>query len=133
MNASVNPVSAKLVNGMTATLDTVNDLRLAVAELNRSGFDANHVSVFFGKEGYVILDPLGTQHGLGMRVVRALQLVNSEEEALRDAAETLQEGNTLLRVLTDGTDDQKKTIETILRANNARNIHFFGRWAVENL
>lgn len=133
MNASVNPVSAKLVNGMTATLGTVNDLRLAVAELNRSGFDANHVSVFFGKEGHEILDPLGTQHGLGMRVVRALQLVNGEEEALRDAAEALQEGNTLLRVLTDGTDDQRKTIETVLRANNARNIHFFGRWAVENL
>ncbi len=138
MNASVNPNpnpadSSTLVNEMTATLDTVDDLRFAVADLNRLGFDADHLSVFFGKEGYEILDPLGTQQGLGMRVVRALQLFAGEEKALRDAAETLQEGNAILRVLTDGTEEQKRGVDAVLRTHNARNIHFLGRWAVEHL
>ena len=94
MNASVNPNpddSAALVNGMTATFDTVDDLRFAVVDLNRLGFDADHLSVFFGKEGYEVLDPLGTQQGLGMRVVRALQLFAGQEKALRDVDETLQD------------------------------------------
>ena len=79
------------------------------------------------------LDPLRIQHGLGMRVIRALQLFAGEEKALRDAAETLQEGNAILRVLTDGTEDQKKTVEVVLKTHNGRNIHFLGRWAVEHL
>ena len=138
MNASVNPnpnpdESSALVNGMTATFDTVDNLRSAVADLNRLGFDADHLSVFFGEEGYEILDPLGTQQGLGMRVVRALQLFAGEEKALRDAAETLQDGNAILRVLTDGTESQKKIVEVVLKTHNARRIHFLGRWAVEHL
>ena len=136
MNASVNPNpddSSALVNGMTATFDTVDDLRFAVADLNRMGFDADHISVFFGKEGYEILDPLGTQRGLGMRVVRALQLFAGEEKVLRDAAESLQDGNVILRVSTDGTEGQKKTVEVVLKTHNARHVHFLGRWAVEHL
>lgn len=138
MDASVNPnpnadESSALVNAMTATFDTVNDLRVAVADLNRMGLGADHISVFFGKEGYEGLDPLGTQQSLGMRVVRALQLFAGEEKALRDAADTLQDGNAILRVLTDGTADQKKTVEVVLKTHNAHNIHFVGRWAVEHL
>ena len=138
MNASLNPEpettgSPRLINLMTATLDTLKYLRSTVEALNREGFGEEQVSFFFGEKGLEALDPLGDQHGAGMRVVRALQLFAGEEKGLRDAAATLEEGNALLSVSTDGTEEQKKIVESVLRANHAQNIHFFGRWTTENL
>ena len=138
MNALVNqrpdPSShSDRVNEMSATIDTLKDLRCAVEDLNRIGFNAEHISIFLGQDGYETLDPLGTQSGLGMRVVRALQLFAGEEKALRDAAASLREGNAILRVLTDGTEETKIKVEAVLKKYGAHNIHFIGRWAVEHL
>jgi len=138
MNASLNPNPSQdeppqLTNGMIATFDAADDLSSALAALNQDGFGSHQISIFFGKDGYESFDPEGTHHTLGVRVTRLLQSFAGEEKALQDAADALQQGQALISVHTDGSEAQKNAVETALKANHARNLHFFGRWAIEHL
>ncbi len=138
MNASLNPNPSQneppqLTNGMIATFDSADNLSSALAALNEDGFGRDQISIFFGKDGYESFDPQGTHHTLALRVTRVLQSFAGEEKVLQDATDALLHGQALISVLTDGSEAQKTAVEATLKANKGRNIHFFGRWAIEHL
>lgn len=79
------------------------------------------------------MDLHGEEHGVLARVIRALESLTAEDQANQDAEAALKEGRIFIAVLTDGSDEQKATVESILKGHNAHNVRFFGRWTVKRL
>jgi hypothetical protein len=79
------------------------------------------------------LDLHGEDHGVLARVTRALESLTAEEQANRDAEAALKEGRIFITVQTVGSDEQKETVERVLKAHKAHIPRFFGRWTVERL
>jgi hypothetical protein len=120
-------------NHVTAIIDDLNDVRAAIQELTRAGFSDNDLSVFIGKDGLAKLDLRGENHGLLGRIVRAADSLTSNQEANREAEAALKAGRVYVTVLTDGTEDQKRTAERILKVHHANNVRYYGQWTVEPL
>jgi len=66
---------------VTAVIDEVQDLISAVRSLKHSGFSDDHTSVFMGQEGLAKLDLHGEDHGVLIRVNRALESLTAEAQA----------------------------------------------------
>jgi len=139
MTANVNPdphaegFTPQPIYNVTAVIDELQDLISAVRSLRRSGFSDEHTSVFMGKEGLAKLDLHGEDHGVLARVIRALESLTAEARANQDAEAALKEGRIFITVKTDGSEEQKATVERILKANKAHTLRFFGLWTVQHL
>ena len=139
MTANVNPdphaegFTPQPIYNVTAVIDELQDLISAVRSLRRSGLPDEHTSVFMGKEGLAKLDLHGEDHGVLARAIRALESLTAEARANQDAEAALKEGRIFIAVKTDGSEEQKATVERILKANEAHTLRFFGLWTVQHL
>jgi signal recognition particle GTPase len=139
MTVNVNPdphaegFTPQPIYNVTAVFDDLHDVISAVRSLKQYGFTDECTSVFIGKEGLSKLDLHGEDHGVLARVTRALESLTAEEQANRDAEAALKEGRIFITVQTVGSDEQKETVEHVLKAHRAHSLRFFGRWTVERL
>jgi hypothetical protein len=139
MTANVNPdphvegFTPQPISSVTAIIDDLDDLVAALESLQQYGFSTEQTSVFMGAEGLAKLDLHGEKHGIMARALRALESLAAEKQANQDAEEAIKEGRIFMVVLTDGSANQKSTVERILKEHNARSLRFFGRWTVECL
>ena len=121
------------IYNVTAVFDELHDVISAVRSLKQSAFPDEQTSVFMGKEGLAKLDLHGEDHGVLARVIRALESLTAEDQANRNAEVALNEGRIFITVQTDGSDEQKETVERVLKAHKAHTLRFFGHWTVERL
>jgi hypothetical protein len=127
-------LSAVPQNGIGALIDDKSDADGAVRVLRDAGYYGGGVSVFIGQEGLNRLDLKGETHGVVGRVKHVVESFFTEERKFHDAIESaLKEGTCYLTVQTDGSDEQKNAVQSILKAHNAHEIRFFGTWATEHL
>ena len=139
MTIKVNPdphadgFTPQPIRSVTARMDDLDDLIVAMRALKAAGFSENDASVFMGEEGLSKLDLHGENHGILARVIRALESLTAEERANLECETALKEGCLFVCVSTDGSDEQKAAVNQILKDHNARNLSFFGRWTVEHL
>jgi hypothetical protein len=139
VTANVNPdphaegFTPQPISSVTAIIDELDDLVAVLESLQQSGFSAEQVSVFMGAQGLAKLDLHGEKHGILARTLRALESLAGEDQANQDAEAALKEGRIFVVVLTDGGENQKSTVERLLKEHNARMLRFFGRWTVEHL
>lgn len=121
------------IHNVTAVFDDLDDVISAVRSLKQYGFADEGTSVFIGEEGLVKLDLHGEHHGVLAHVIRALESLNAEEQANHDAEAALKEGHIFITVQTVGSNEQKETVERVLKAHKAHTLRFFGRWTIERL
>jgi len=139
MTIKVNPdphadgFTPQPIRSVTARMDDLDDLIVAMRALKAAGFSEDDASVFTGEEGLSKLDLHGENHGILARVIRALESLTAEERANLECETALKEGCLFVCVSTDGSDEQKAAVNQILKDHNARNLSFFGRWTVEHL
>ena len=139
MTIKVNPdphadgFTPQPIRSVTARMDDLDDLIVAMRALKAAGFSEDDASVFMGEEGLSKLDLHGENHGILARVIRALESLTAEERANLECETALKEGCLFVCVSTDGSDEQKAAVNQILKDHNARNLSFFGRWTVEHL
>jgi len=120
-------------NRITAIVDSLDDVLTAVECLKQAGFSDEDLAVFIGRDGLAKLDLHGEGHGILGRVVRAADSLTSNQQANQEAENALNAGHIYVTVLTDGSDEQKTTAERVLKAHNANNCRYYGRWTVEPL
>ena len=139
MTVNVNPdphaegFKAQPILHVTAIVDGLGDVISAISLLQRHGFSDDHVSVFLGKDGLAKLDLHGEDHGVMARVVRTLESLTAEAQANQDAEAALKDGRIFMAVETDGSEEQKSTVERILKESNGHTLRFFGRWTVQRV
>jgi hypothetical protein len=137
MAASVNPdphaesFAPQPIHNVTAEFDNPRDVETAVRALNEARLTDQQISVFAGPDGLANLDLHGEGHGVLARLIRAVESATSDENQIAEKA--LQEGRILVRVSTDGSDEQKATVENLLQSHGAHGIRFFGRLTVERV
>lgn len=120
-------------NQITAIIDNLDDVLSTMQCLTEAGFSDTDLSVFVGRDGLAKLDLHGERHGILGRIVRAADSLTSNEEANQEAENALKAGRAYVTVLTDGGEEQKTTADSILKAHNASNVRYYGRWTVEPL
>lgn len=119
---------------VTAVIDEMSDLVAAIQSLDQYGFSDEQVSVFLGQEGLAKLDLHGETHGFLARVIRAVESLTTEERLNnQEIEEGLKKGRFFISVRTDGSEEQKATVQGVLKAHRAHNLRFFGAWTVEHL
>jgi hypothetical protein len=127
-------LSADPQNGIGAVVDDRSDTEAALRALRDAGYYGGSVSVFIGQEGLNRLDLKGEAHGVVGRVKHAVESLFTEERKFHDAIESaLQQGKCYLTVQTDGGEEQKNAVQSLLKAHHAHEIRFFGTWATEHL
>ena len=120
-------------NRITAIIDDLNDILSALRDLTQAGFSDNDLSVFMGRDGLAKLDLRGENHGLLGRIARAADSLTSNQEANENAENALKAGSAYITVLTDGSEEQKRTGERILKAHHATNVRYYGHLTMEPL
>jgi len=119
-------------NSVTAIVDKREDLNSALASLKQAGFSGEDLSIFIGREGLEKLDVRGEAHGISGRLIRAWESVTADQHPDKEVESALQQGRIYIAVCTHNDDGQRTIAEQTLKAHNAHNIRYFGRWAVEH-
>jgi len=120
-------------NKVVAIVDTPEQLRSAIAELNQAGFGEDKIDVLCGQSGADRLDVTGEHHGFLARLYRFMEKFGDmESENLRDYQHELRGGRFLLAV--EVPDEQRKAqVLQILESHGGHRINFYGRWEVQGL
>lgn len=120
------------VGRVTAVYGTCDNLRSIIQSLNEAGFTDKEIDVFIGDEGADKLDLKKNQVGAIVRFLRELEMSLSDESEIHKLIdENLRSGGMVLNVLA-GNDDQKKArAAQILKAHNAHDVRYWGRWSIE--
>jgi hypothetical protein len=122
------------VNRVTAFFDSNDQLGPALQSLRDAGFTDQEIDVFVGEEGAQKLDLSGQHHGLAVRLWRQVEAVFSDQTELHQLADqTLRAGGIIIGVFTGGNEEKKEQATQILKANQARQIHFWGHLTVDRL
>ena len=61
------------VNETAAILPTKEAVKAAIKDLETANVDISTIRVLHGEKGVQILDPTGSEHGLGTHIVRRLR------------------------------------------------------------
>jgi hypothetical protein len=121
-------------NRVTGIFASYDDLQGALRALEPLGFDPQHIDVFAGPEGAELLDLCGQRHGVGTRILRNLAaLVSDDTELHQQADATLRAGGGVIGILMDGKEPMKEQVAAVLKANNGRLIHYWGRLITQRL
>jgi hypothetical protein len=125
------PYPRRLVVGL---FGSEQDLQHAVEALERVGFDSDSYDVLHGDEDARSLDPDGTAHGVGGRVIRALQEASSyEREHARRHADRLQAGGYVLGVFVGADEDAKRRAGEAMRAHGGEFLTYYADTYIESL
>jgi len=119
-------------NSVTAILDNTESMNAVIQSLKQSGFADADISVFMGREGLDKLDLHGEVHGISGRMIRAVESLTADQYPDKGVESALREGRIYIAAATHGDDQRRAIAEEILKANDACNIRYFGRWAVEH-
>jgi hypothetical protein len=120
-------------NRVVAIVDTPDELRSAIAQLNQTGFEEDKIDVLCGQKGADRLDVTGEHHGFLARLYRFIEKFGDmESENLREYEHELRGGHFLLAV--EVPDDERRAqVVQILESHGGHRINFYGRWQVEGL
>ena len=95
---NVDTFRHKPVHELSALLPDESSTTAACHDLGKAGVDLARVQILFGAEGARILDKHGTEHGYAARLVRVLQNLGIDENALDVYDEGLRKGETLITI-----------------------------------
>lgn len=111
-----------------ATEEAVNE---AVADLIAFGFEEEAIFIHHGEQGQSYIDPDGTRGGLLSSMVRRYQRLQGNEKRMLDDAEAgLEEGQYLIGVQTDGSEEQQIAARDALAPYTQKSIYFCGRFTI---
>ena len=116
---------------LLAVIDDDDQARDAIDALVAAGFEASTIETFHGNDGAAAFDASGGRHGLGARVLRAVQFSLMDQMpdfAYYEAA--AREGRTVISVKA-GTETRVRRAVEILRERGAHFINLFGRFTTE--
>lgn len=142
-----------LANRVTCLFDREDEVMAAVKALEADGVATEDIDVFTGEQGVQCLDLSGRGHGRALRLLRTLEDAIADmggtnhriEDALRRGATLLcvklhkqplvrQDANGKIHVaLFDRQSGEKDRALRVLKALHAREIHYWGSWAVEDV
>jgi len=119
-------------NHITALFDSSESLPEVLHAIRDLGWADGEVHVFAGSDAAESLDLAGHHLGSMRRVLRGLEMFLSDETRLREEMhEALRQGSFLVAIRLPNDEMKKAQAFEILRANDARAICTWGRWAIE--
>lgn len=102
-------------------------LDVVIATLKDAGFQDDHLRFQFGEEGLKTIDPDGSHHGFWGRLMRGYQrLVGTEASIIKAVELALKNGEYVLRVDTDGSDEKRDLALEAMQSQTDRSIIYFG-------
>ena len=128
---NVDTFRHKPVHEVSALLPDESSTTAACHDLGRAGVDLAQVQILFGAEGARILDKHGTEHGYAARLVRMLQRLGIDENALDVYHEGLRDGETLITI--PCANESAPDIANLLKPHGAHAIIYWGRGTRELL
>jgi hypothetical protein len=121
----------KPVNEVSALLPNEQSTVAACEYLYDAGFDVTRVQILRGEEGARILDKHGTQHGYAARLVRILQNLGIDENALDVYDEALRNGETLITI--PCASESARDLAYLLRPHGGHAMIYWGKGTRELL
>ena len=142
-----------LANRVTCLFDREEEVTAAVRALEEGGVATEDIDVFTGEQGAELLDLFGRNHGRAVRLLRSIEDTMADmgethhriDDALRKGSNLLcvrlhkkplirQEDDGSIKVALLGRDKEEKDRALgVLKALHAREIHYWGSWAVEDV
>jgi hypothetical protein len=144
-----------LVNRVTALLDSEEAATATVKALEADGVPTGDIDLFTGEAGAKCLDLSGREHGRARHFLRALESsMGDERETNQRIDAALRKGATLVCVKMPSTlpavmhaiahptslttfrkqkSDEKARALRIFKEVHARDIHYWGAWAFEDM
>ncbi len=120
-------------NKVLGIVNTPEELRGAVTELNSAGFQNDQVQVLCGQQGAERLDTTGERHGFLARLYRFLEKFGDmESKHLSQYKSELLDGHFLIAVDVADEGEQTRVLD-VLKAHGGHRVNFFGQWTVEGL
>lgn len=113
-----------------AVIDDVKEAEDAVQSLHNAGISPADIRLFESHEVLEYAEHTERTRSLGSRIADVLRAITSDEDAhvLIYVEEALR-GHAILNIYAPGSE-QVERVNDILAAHHARNIKYFGRWAV---
>ena len=125
------PYPRQLVVGSFESEEGLSD---ALDALKQRGFDPDGWDVLHGEQDARSLDPEGTAHGVGGKMIRALQSAFSfEREHAREYAARLRSGDYVLAVSVGDNEQAKVRAAEAMRANGGDFINYYADTNIEAL
>jgi hypothetical protein len=119
---------------VTAIFRSRDHLDAVLQALHAAGFPDQAIEVFVGEAGAERLDLSGKHHGVVVRFLRTLEwLFADETELFQQIDHALRNGGMVLDVFTRGLEEKKQRAAEILKAHDAHEVYYWGRWAIERL
>ena len=110
------------------------NLEAAMSMLKEAGFQDDHVRFQFGEEGLKTIDPDGSHHGFWGRLMRGYQRLSGTESIVIKSVElALKNGEYVLRVDTNGSDEQRDLAKQAMQSKTDRTIFYFGNGTISVL
>jgi diadenosine tetraphosphate (Ap4A) HIT family hydrolase len=124
-----------LVNRVTGLVDSQDEAMAMVQALEADGVATDDIEIFVGEEGARRLDLSGRGHGRIIGLLRRLEAAVGDESAPNHRIdEALRRGATLLTVkVHNRRSDEKARAVRVLKARHGHEIHYWGRWAFEDV
>jgi hypothetical protein len=129
--SNVDTFRHKPVHEVSALLPDEKSTVAAFQDLHNAGFDVTHAQILRGEEGARILDKRGTQHGYAARLVRILQRLGIDENALDVYDEALRKGETLITI--PCASDSARDLSYLLETHGGHAMLYWGRGTREVL
>ena len=120
-----------LVGCIVDAKETVDAL---VADFTAAGYSGEKsVYVFHGEEALKRLDPDGIYHGRMAHFMRVFQKFTTgvDDRLFNAMKENLTQGHYLVGVMTDGGDEQRGEVHTIMKHHDGSRIFYSGVGAIQ--
>jgi hypothetical protein len=125
------PYPRELVVGL---FDSRHDTDRALQELGQRGFESDDFGVLHGEDDAHSLDVGGEAHGLGGKLLRALQQLSSyDREHVRRHAEHLRSGGYVVAVFVGPNEHAKQRAADAMRSAGGDFINYYASVYVESL
>ena len=128
---NVDAFRHKPVHEVSALLPDEGSTDAVCEDLQKAGVDLAQVQLLRGEEGARILDKSGTRHGYGARLVRTLQNLGIDENALDVYDEGLRKGETLITI--PCAIESARDIAYLLQPRGGHAMIYWGRGTRELL
>jgi hypothetical protein len=128
---NVDTFRHKPVHEVSALLPDEPSTTAACHDLLKAGVDLAQAQILFGDEGARILDKHGTEHGYAARLVRMLQRLGIDENALDVYHEGLRKGERLITI--PCVNESARDMASVLVPHGAHAIIYWGRGTRELL
>lgn len=121
-------------NRVVGTITDTVAARRAVEALTAAGFPRDAIDVLHGPQDLHRLDPSGSEHGVFAQLQRTLirSAAGSEITHLNHHVDDVRAGKSVIMVLAPG-GPSRDAASTVLHAEGAEFVGFYGRWAYESL